>query len=114
MAVVVVIVVLATNGTDTSSRSLSTFCTEQQTFRSGLSHRVFGGSNPPGKADYTQVATELRKLAGEVPSDSVSHDLTVLADAADQASTTGSGFVGSPAVTAPSNRIAAYVQQNCK
>jgi hypothetical protein len=109
-----VIVVIATSGSDASSRSLSTFCSEQQTFRSGLSQRVFGGTNPPSAADYTQVATELRKLAGEVPSDSVSHDLTVLADAADQASKTGSGFIGSPAVTAASNRIAAYVQQNCK
>ncbi len=114
VAIVVVIVVLATNGSSGSDRSLSTFCSEQQSFRTGLSHRVFTGLNPPSAADYTQVATELRKLAGEVPSTSVQHDLTVLADAADQASKTGSVFVGSPAVAAASNRIAAYVQQNCK
>lgn len=114
VAIVVVVIVLATSGSDGSTRSLSTFCTEQQSFRSGLSQRVFGGLNPPSAADYTQVAAELRKLAGEVPSSSVSNDLTLLADKADEASKTGSGFVGSPAVTAASNRIAAYVQQNCK
>jgi hypothetical protein len=114
VAIVVVIAVIATGGSDSSNRSLSAFCSEQQSFRSGLSQRVFGGVNPPSAAEYTQVATELRKLAGEVPSNSVSDDLTVLADAADQASKTGSGFVGSPNVTAASNRIAAYVQQNCK
>ena len=71
VAAVVVIVVLATNGSSGSDRSLNTFCSEQQSFRTGLSHRVFGGLNPPSAADYTQVATELRKLAGEVPSTSV-------------------------------------------
>jgi hypothetical protein len=71
-----------------------------------------GEDAPLSIADYRKISGALRKLAAEAPA-AVKADLKAMADGADKAAKSGSGFIDSDAVIAASGRLATFGDDNC-
>jgi len=95
----------------TASGSLTKFCKDQLSVGVSMEAQLDGGE-PVSADDYKAVEGTLRHLAAEAPV-TVRSDVVAMADAAKQASLTGSGFIDSDEVSATADRINDFISTNC-
>jgi hypothetical protein len=94
-----------------SSGSLAKFCQDQESVGASMEYRLDTDA-PPSADDYKAVEGTLRKLAADAPA-TVRSDVVTMANAAHQASSTGTGFLDSSEMSVISDRINSFISDNC-
>src|SRR6202521_6022190 len=105
------------SGSGAGVTSLTQFCNDGRSILSTIPSVLSGDSSlaPPGKAELTSYAVQLRKLAGEAPAQ-IKGDLTTTAAFFEQASLNGIGAVDSTTTSnaqAAADRLHTFGSQNC-
>ena len=91
--------------------NLAKFCSDAEALDANYSS-TFEGLNPPSIDTYKSLASSLKTLAGEAPSD-IKGDLNTMASGAEEAVKSGSGFLDSSAVGSAADHVGNYVDENC-
>ena len=94
-----------------SSGALTKFCKDQLSVGVSMEDRL-DTADPPSADDYKAVEGTLRKLAAEAPA-TVRSDVVTMANAAQQASSSGSGFLDSDEMSAIADRVNSFISDNC-
>jgi hypothetical protein len=105
------------SGSGAGGTSLTQFCNDGRSILATIPSVLSGDSSlaPPGKAELTSYAVQLRKLAGEAPAQ-IKGDLTTTAAFFEQASLNGIGAVDSTTTSnarAAADRLHTFGSQNC-
>jgi hypothetical protein len=98
-------------GCSGSSGGSHSFCADQAKVQQQY-RKIVDQLNPPSIDDYRGLADQLHSLANEAPAQAQA-DLGTMADGAQKAALTGTGFLDEPAVASAAGRLNTFITGHC-